>query len=121
LSFLADIPDPRSRRGRRHPLTAILGLVCCAILCGAKSYAAIAPWGADRDIALMHQLGFKCKPPKLGGIRKVLIALNPRAFESALTRWAESVLGGAPAIQRVLPEALALDGKTACGSFDGWE
>jgi hypothetical protein len=69
----------------------------------------------------MHQLGFTRKPPKLGGIRKVLIALNPKAFESALTRWAESVLGGAQAIPRVLPEALALDGKTARGSFDGLE
>ena len=73
---------PRSRRGRRHPLTAILGLVCCAILCGAKSYAAIAQWGADQDIALMHQLGFTRKPPKLGGIRKVLIALDLASLKS---------------------------------------
>jgi DDE_Tnp_1-associated/Transposase DDE domain len=121
LSFLAAVPDPRSRRGRRHPLTAILGLVCCAIMCGAKSYAAIAQWGHDQDIALMHQLGFTREPPKLGGIRKVLIALNPRAFEHALTRWAEAVLGGAAATESVQPEAFALDGKTARGSFDGLE
>ena len=38
LSVLAEIPDPRSRHGRRHPLTAILALVCCAIMSGAKSY-----------------------------------------------------------------------------------
>ena len=93
LSFLADVPDPRSRHGRRHPLSAILALVCCAIMCGAKSYAAIAQWGQDQDIALMHQLGFTRKPPKIGGIRKVLIALNLKAFEEALTRWAESLLG----------------------------
>ena len=41
LSFLATVPDPRSRHGRQHPLSAILALVCCAILCGARSYAAI--------------------------------------------------------------------------------
>ena len=64
LSFLADVPDWRSRRGQRHPLTAILGLVCCAILCGTKSYAAIAQWGADQDIALMHQLGFTEQAPE---------------------------------------------------------
>ena len=121
LSFLAAVPDPRSRRGRRHPLTAILGLVCCAIMCGAKSYAAIAQWGHDQDIALMHQLGFTRKPPKLGGVRKVLIALNPGALEGALTRWAESLLGGAGATERALSEAWALDGKTARGSFDGLE
>jgi DDE_Tnp_1-associated len=121
LSFLAAVPDPRSRRGRRHPLTAILGLVCCAIMCGAKSYAAIAQWGHDQDIALMHELGFTRKPPKLGGIRKVLIALSPNVLENALTRWAESVLGRAAATESPLPEPFSLDGKTARGSFDGLE
>src|SRR5262249_29079143 len=121
LSFLAAVPDPRSRHGRRHPLTAILGLVCCAIMCGAKSYAAIAQWGHDQDIALMHRLGFTRQPPKLGGIRKVLIALDPRAFEGALTRWAESLLGVVPSAEPAAPEAFALDGKTARGSFDGLE
>jgi len=86
LSFLAAVPDPRSRHGRRHPLWAILVLVCCAIMCGAKSYAAIAQWAEHRDIGLMHQLGFTRKPPKIGGIRKLLIALNLKAFEDALTR-----------------------------------
>src|SRR5262249_28822351 len=121
LSFLAAVPDPRSRRGRRHPLTAILGLVCCAIMCGAKSYAAIAQWGHDQDITLIHQLGFTRKPPKLGGIRKVVIALNPNAFENALTQWAESLLSGAAVTKQTQPEAFALDGKTARGSFDGLE
>lgn len=121
LSFLAAVPDPRSRHGRRHPLTALLGLVCCAIMCGAKSYAAIAQWGHDQDIALMHQLGFTRKPPKSGGIRKVLLALAPSALEDALTRWAASLLGQDPAAEPAPPEAFALDGKTARGSFDGLE
>ena len=45
LSFLAEIPDPRSRHGRRHPLSAILALVCCAVMSGARSYAAIGAMG----------------------------------------------------------------------------
>ena len=120
LSFLAAVPDPRSRHGRRHPLSAILALVCCAIMCGAKSYAAIAQWGEDQDIGLMHQLGFTRKPPKIGGIRKVLIALNPKAFEDALTRWAESLLSR-PTQAESRTRGFALDGKTARGSFDGLE
>jgi len=119
LSFLAEVPDPRSRHGRRHPLTAILALVCCAVMSGARSYAAIGQWGQDQDIALMHRLGFTRTPPKAGGIRKVLIALDKARLEGALTRWAESrrgrVLSSAPL------EALALDGKSARGSFDGLE
>src|SRR3954447_26387059 len=119
LSFLAEVPDPRSRFGRRHPLSAILALVCCALMAGAKSYAAIGQWGEDQDIALMHQLGFTRKPPKAGGIRKVLMALDKVRFEDALSRWAEArrgqPLGPAPL------EPLALDGKTVRGSFDGLE
>ena len=37
LSFLAEIPDPRSRHGRQHSLSAVLGLACCAIMCGAAA------------------------------------------------------------------------------------
>src|ERR1700733_4381872 len=117
LSFLADVPDPRSRHGRQHRLSAILGLVCCAIMCGAKSYTAIAQWARDQDIGLMHRLGFTRRPPKMGGIRKVLIALNPKAFEDALNRWAESLLGRPVSSGPSQPEAFAVDGKTARGSF----
>jgi hypothetical protein len=119
LSFLAAIPDPRSRHGRQHSLSAVLALVCCAIMCGAKSYSAIAQWARDQDIGLMHRLGFTRRPPKMGGIRKVLIALDPKAFEDALNRWAESLLGRPVPSELLPPEAFALDGKTARGSFDG--
>ena len=88
---------------------------------GCQPHAAIAQWGQDQDIALMHRLGFTRKPPKLGGIRKVLIALNPKAFEDALTRWAESLLSRPTPTERSPLEAFALDGKTARGSFDGLE
>ncbi len=121
FSFLADVPDPRSRHGRQHPLSAILALVCCAIMCGAKSYTAIAQWAQDQDIGLMHRLGFTRRPPKMGGIRKVLIALDPKAFEDALNRWAESLLGRPVSSELSPPEAFAVDGKTARGSFDGLE
>lgn len=121
LSSLAVVPDPRSRHGRQHPLSAILALVCCAIMCGAKSYSAIAQWARDQDIGLMHRLGFTRRPPKMGGIRKVLIALDPKAFEDALSRWAESLLGRPVSSEPSPPEAFALDGKTARGSFDGLE
>ena len=119
LPFLAQVPDPRSRHGRQHPLPAVLGLACCAILCGARGYAAIAQWAHDQDIALMHRLGFTRRPPKSGGIRKVLLALDRAALEAALTRWAEALLGQVAAADEGPPDAFALDGKTARGSFDG--
>ncbi len=119
LHFLDEIPDPRGRNGRQHPLSAVLALARCAILCGARSYAAIGQWAHDHDIELMHRLGFTRRPPKCGGIRKVLMAVGPAALEAALTRWAEALLGRQPAAEEDRPEAFALDGQTARGSFDG--
>jgi hypothetical protein len=42
LAYLATISDPRGRRGRRHPLAAILAIAAAAVLVGARSMAAIA-------------------------------------------------------------------------------
>jgi DDE_Tnp_1-associated/Transposase DDE domain len=121
LSFLAEIPDPRSRHGRRHTLPAILALVCCAVMSGACGDATVGQWGEDQEISWIHQLGFHRKPPKSGGIRKVLMALDMKVLEAALTRWAEATLGRPVAIESVPLEAFALDGKTARGSCDGME
>jgi DDE_Tnp_1-associated len=119
LHFLDEIPDPRGRNGRQHPLSAVLAPACCAIMCGARGYAAIAQWAHDHDIELMHRLGFTRRPPKSGGIRKVLMAVEPAALEAALTRWAEALLGRLPAADAGRPDGFALDGKAARGSFDG--
>ena len=37
IEVFAEIPDVRSRRGKRHPLSAILAMACCAMLCGYRS------------------------------------------------------------------------------------
>ena len=47
LAYLATISDPRDRRGRRHPLVAILAIAAAAVLAGARSMAAIAEWAGD--------------------------------------------------------------------------
>jgi hypothetical protein len=131
LAYLADVPDPRSRHGRQHPLSALLALTCCALLCGARGYAAIAQFAHDHDLALMHRLGFTRRPPKRHGLRKVLLRVDATALETALTRWAEGLLGrplrrpqtaATPTDASADATALrgaALDGKTLRGSADG--
>ena len=42
LDILAEVPDSRNNRGKRHPLSAILGLAIIAMMCGnRRSYAAL--------------------------------------------------------------------------------
>ena len=47
IEVLAEVPDFRRARGKRHPLAAILALACVAILCGYRSYGAMADWGRN--------------------------------------------------------------------------
>ncbi|MCX5215466.1 transposase family protein [Kitasatospora sp. NBC_00240] len=40
------LPDPRDRRGRRHPLPGVLLVAASAVLAGARSFRAIGQWAA---------------------------------------------------------------------------
>jgi hypothetical protein len=114
LEVLAQVPDPRSRHGRRHPLTAILSLAVVAMLSGAKSYQAVAQFGREKGFALAHALGFtRGKTPNKSTFSVIFRALNIQAFEDGLSRW---ILSRLPEDQEKL---LSIDGKTACGSRDG--
>jgi len=113
LAFLAEVPDPRDRSGRRHPLIAMLAHACCAILCGCRGYAAIAQWGRDQPIELMHRLGYRRRPPAYGTFQGLFARLDAEAFEAAVARWADRLV---PAADGDGLRAVALDGKTSRGS-----
>lgn len=44
---LAEVPDPRARRGICHRLTVAVTAAACAIAAGYRTYAAIAEWITD--------------------------------------------------------------------------
>lgn len=114
LEELATVPDPRARRGRRHPLTAILSLTVVATLAGMKSLEALAQFGRDHGKALAHALGFtRGKTPNKSCLSKLFRRLDIDSLEEVLARW----IGGR--IQHHGWDALALDGKTVRGSADG--
>ena len=115
MEVLAEVPDFRKPQGLRHPLPAVLALACAATLCGYKSYGAMAQWGKNygRDLALA--LGFPHgKTPAVGTLHTVFRSLDKRALEAALGGWAQCVLAHLP--ENTKTGALALDGKTLCGS-----
>jgi hypothetical protein len=57
--FLDRVPDPRSRRGVRHPLGSILLLAAVVAAADARSFAAIGEWAADAPQRLSERLGVR--------------------------------------------------------------
>lgn len=111
LEVLSQVPDPRDKRGLRHPLPAILSLVVLAMMTGCKGYEAIAQFGRERGFRLAHALGFRRgKTPCKASLSTLFRALDIAAFEAALSRWVASRVSG--------NEQICLDGKTVRGSRD---
>jgi DDE_Tnp_1-associated len=46
LDLLAQVPDPRRKRGRRHPLAGLLAVGIAAVVAGSKSFAALLGHGS---------------------------------------------------------------------------
>jgi hypothetical protein len=119
LEVLAEVPDPRSRHGRVHPLPAILALTVLAMLRGCKGPVAISQFGRDHGTPLAHALGFtKGKTPAPSCLSDLFSRLDPVAFEAALSRWIRSRTPAASAGETA-KEPISIDGKTLRGSRDG--
>lgn len=115
IEVLAEIPDFRSNRGKRHPLAAILALACSAMLCGYRSYTAIAEWGRHYGAHLVHALGFTHRAPCVATLHTVLRRVEREVLEAQLGAWAETLLGE-PLGRAEGEDAIAIDGKTLRGS-----
>lgn len=118
-AYLAQVPDHRDPRGVRHPLVAVLALVCCALLCGARHLTAIAEWGRNHPGALTAALGFtRPRTPACSTLHGVLQGLARPALEAQSRAWVAAVeeylARATPALGE---EALALDGKTLRGAL----
>ncbi|MDP9357971.1 MAG: ISAs1 family transposase [Chloroflexota bacterium] len=122
LPYLDAVPDPRKPRGKRHPLSAILGLSCAAMLAGCDSLLALTEWGRDPagGAPLAARLGFtRAKTPCVATLHRVFKTIDVAAFERAVGAWATATEAarandapGGPIPLR----AVAVDGKVLRGS-----
>ncbi len=113
VDALAELPDPRSRHGQYHPLSAFLGLVVLAMLMGRTSLVGIARFGRQFGPPLAHALGFRRgKTPAASTLSRTLRRFDPEQLEAILTRWIASRVDLAGVVQ------ISIDGKTLRGSRD---
>jgi len=130
LGYLAQIADPRQRRGRRHALVGVLGVAVCAVLAGAKSLAAIGEWASDAPGQILAALGTRrdpltgtFRPPAEATVRRVLARIDPDALDRAIGAWLAAQQPPTPATRpppaattRRPRRAVAVDGKTLRGT-----
>ncbi|MGF1647353.1 MAG: ISAs1 family transposase [Kineosporiaceae bacterium] len=112
LQVLARVPDPRDRRGVRHPLVGLLAASMCAVLAGARSFAAIADWVGELAMDDRVRLGLtRQSVPEESTFRRVLSSLDAAVLDALVGAfmWTRtSVVAG----RRVI----AVDGKTTRGA-----
>jgi hypothetical protein len=113
LDRLAELTDPRDRKGRQYPLVPLLALAVVATLAGHTSVAAIAQFGRLRRHRLGHALGFRDgKMPCANTLTNLFAELDAGHLDRVIGDWlADRHADGWGHI--------ALDGKTLRGSRDG--
>jgi len=128
LDALAQLTDPRHRRGRRHPLTTVLAVAVVAVLAGATSLAAIGEWASDAPCGVLATLGVRrdlltraFRPPGEATVRRVLARIDADALDRVIGAWLASQQpppANPPPSSTPWPwrQAVAVDGKTLRGS-----
>lgn len=109
MDLLRRVPDPRHRRGVRHPVRTVVALAICAAVAGARNFAAIAQWAQGLSAEALRRLGATRRtPPSEPTIRRVLQRVDADALDAQLGPWLLQVAARAGA-------ALSVDGKTLRG------
>ena len=112
------LEDPRSTVNRRHPLASVLVIALLAVLAGAGGPTAIAAGAATKPDLLTRVLDLPYGIPGKDVFRRVLMTLQPAAFQACFVNWLKSLRDAAAATTGVDRPVFAVDGKTARRSHD---
>jgi predicted transposase YbfD/YdcC len=114
VAALADVPDPRQRRGRRYAWGLLLTLIGAALVSGQRHGRGIGQWVREHAAELGEQLAWPPRRvPSESTLRRALRRVDVAALEQRLGRYAAGLAG--PGAARGL-RGLALDGKAVRGA-----
>jgi predicted transposase YbfD/YdcC len=111
LDLLAQVPDPRKRRGRRHQLAGLLAVGIAAVIAGSRSFAAIGQWAADAGPEVLAGLGAVRGPAEESTFRRGFALVSPDVLDRVLGAWLHT-----RAVQASGRLVIAIDGKTVRGA-----
>ena len=118
LVHFHDLEDPRSTVNQRHPLVSVIVISIMAVLAGANGPTAIAEWARLNEDLLLKLLSLPNGIPRKDVFRRVLMTLNPNAFQACFLQWIHSLRQKAAAATGIDQPVLAIDGKTLRRSHD---
>src|SRR5437588_4525607 len=87
LDLLAQVPDPRKKSGRRHPLAGLLAVGIAAVIAGSRSFAAIGQWAMDASTGVLTALGASRGAAEESTFRRAFTALDPDKLDAVLGAW----------------------------------
>jgi predicted transposase YbfD/YdcC len=114
IKELAAIDDPRCGWKVEHRLLDILVIAVCAVLGEAESFEDIALYGRCKREWLEGFLALPNGIPSHDTFRRVLMLVDPDAFERSFLGWVRAVFRPGEGA----PRQVAVDGKTVRRSFD---
>jgi predicted transposase YbfD/YdcC len=117
ITELASIEDPRCGWRVEHKLLDILVIAVCAVLGEAESFEDIALYGRCKEGWLRRFLALPNGIPSHDTFRRVLMLVDPDAFERSFLGWVRAVFRPEEA-EEGAPRQVAIDGKTVRRSFD---
>jgi predicted transposase YbfD/YdcC len=111
LDLLAQVPDPRKKRGRRHALAGLLTVGVAAVIAGSRSFAAIGQWAADAGPDVLAALGAARGPAEESTYRRAFALVSADVLDRVLGAWLHT-----RAVQAGGRLVIAIDGKTVRGA-----
>jgi hypothetical protein len=113
LDLLAQVPDPRKRCGRRHPLAGLLTTGIAAVIAGSRSFAAIGQQSADAGPEVLTPLGAVRGPAEESTFRRAFARVSADVLDRVLGAWLHT-----RAVQAGGRLVIAIDSKTVRGAKD---
>jgi predicted transposase YbfD/YdcC len=118
ISHFNALEDPRSPINRQHPLVSVVVIAVMGVLAGAGGPTAIARWAKSKREFLEQVLSLPAGIPRKDVFRRVLMLLNPAAFQGCFYQWLQALRAKAAAASGIEQPVFAVDGKTNRRSHD---
>jgi predicted transposase YbfD/YdcC len=129
---LSQVPDPRSRFGRRYPLGSVLALIVAAGLTNATRASVVLEWANEQSAEVRVGFGFARRWPSVRTVARIIERVDPGQVDQALSAWVEArdprhvadqeledracARGQARPVGDRVVRGLAIDGKTIRGA-----